>query len=43
VLPHEIGQLQNLELFDVRGNDISEFDLEIIKDRLPASTNVLVD
>ena len=34
-LPHELGNLKNLQYLDLRGNDVSEFDLNIITDKLP--------
>jgi Leucine-rich repeat (LRR) protein len=40
-LPHEIGNLQNLKLLDVSGTSYSKQDLEIIKQKLPATTHVV--
>lgn len=42
-LPHELGNLQNLETFDLRGTDYAAQDLDVIKNTLPASTEILVD
>lgn len=39
-LPHELGNLQNLRLLDLSGNNISRSDLDIIRKRLPASTQI---
>ena len=39
-IPHELGNLQNLELLDLSGNDISEYDLDSIRERLPASVEI---
>lgn len=41
-IPHELGNLQNLEILDLSGNDISEQDLQIIRSRLPQSTQILL-
>lgn len=40
-LPHELGNLQNLETLDLRGNNPSEQDLAIIREALPAGTQIL--
>mgnify|MGYP002398143817 CR=1 FL=1 len=42
-LPHEIGNLHKLEVLDVRGNEYSEFDMEIIRKSLPSTTKILTD
>ena len=42
-LPYELGNLSNLEVLDLRGNQYSELDLNIIKQKLPASLRILVD
>ncbi|KKS30428.1 MAG: hypothetical protein UV60_C0003G0011 [Parcubacteria group bacterium GW2011_GWA2_43_11] len=43
-LPYEIGNLQNLTQLDLRGNTaVSQNDIEIIRERLPQSTEILVD
>lgn len=39
-LPHELGNLQQLELLDLSGNDISPQDLDIIRGKLPKSTQI---
>lgn len=41
-IPHELGNLQKLELLDLSGNDISAQDIEIIRARLPKSTQVVL-
>lgn len=42
-VPHEIGDLQRLRVLDVRGTEISDSDLEVIRQRLPDSTTILAD
>lgn len=42
-LPHELGNLQNLEQLDLSGTDYSEFDLNVIRERLPASVNIITE
>lgn len=39
-IPHELGNLQKLEVLDLSGNDVSEQDLNIIRAKLPASTEI---
>jgi Leucine-rich repeat (LRR) protein len=41
-IPHELGNLQNLEILNLSGNDISREDLQIIRSRLPASTQMIL-
>jgi Leucine-rich repeat (LRR) protein len=41
-IPHELGNLQNLEVLDLSGNNISEQDLQIIRSRLPTSTQIIL-
>lgn len=41
-IPHELGNLQKLEVLDLSGNDISQQDLEIIRDRLPKLTQIIL-
>jgi Leucine-rich repeat (LRR) protein len=41
-LPHELGNLSQLKILDLRGNKPSEFDLKIIRERIPGAT-ILVD
>lgn len=41
-IPHELGNLQQLEVLDLSGNDVSEQDLQIIRDRLPSSTQIVL-
>lgn len=40
-LPYELGNLKNLVTFDLSGNKYSEYDLNIIKQSLPATTNIV--
>lgn len=42
-LPHELGNLDNLERLDVRGTNASASDVSAIQERLPSTTEVLVD
>lgn len=42
-LPYELGNLSNLKVLNLRGNDYSRTDLEIIKKKLPSTTEVLTD
>jgi len=42
-LPNEIGNLRNLKILDLRGTDYSSKDLEVIKQELSASVDILVD
>jgi Leucine-rich repeat (LRR) protein len=37
-LPLEIGNLSNLKVLKISGNEYSEYDLKLIKEKLPAST-----
>lgn len=41
-LPQELGNLSNLTYLNLSGNDVSEFDLNIIKDKL-TNTNIITD
>lgn len=41
-LPYQIGNLQNLEELNLSGNDISEADINTIRDQLPTSTNIIL-
>lgn len=41
-LPHELANLKNLKQLDLRGNNPSEYDLEIIRSALP-DAQILVD
>lgn len=41
-IPHELGNLQKLELLDLSGNDISKQDIEIIRTRLPKTTEIIL-
>jgi Leucine-rich repeat (LRR) protein len=41
-LPYELGNLSNLTILDLRGNDYAKADLEIIKKGLP-NTEIRID
>src|SRR3989344_3845961 len=41
-LPAELGNLQKLEVLDLSDNDISEYDLNIIRERLPKTTEIIL-
>ncbi|MFH1286807.1 MAG: leucine-rich repeat domain-containing protein [Candidatus Magasanikbacteria bacterium] len=41
-LPHEIGNLKKLKWLRLSGNPYSEQDLKIIRERLPGSTNIII-
>lgn len=41
-IPHELGNLQNLEVLDLSDNDISQQDLQIIRSRLPSTTEIIL-
>jgi Leucine-rich repeat (LRR) protein len=40
-LPYELGNLKNLKELDISGNNYSELDLNIIKEKLPASVKII--
>jgi Leucine-rich repeat (LRR) protein len=42
-IPHEIGNLQNLQVLDLRGTTYHQFDLNIIREKLPKSTQIMTD
>jgi hypothetical protein len=42
-LPQELGNLKNLKLLDLRGTQYSKTDLDIIKQGLSTSVQILVD
>jgi Leucine-rich repeat (LRR) protein len=42
-LPHEIGNLQKLKLLNLKGTNYAKQDLEVIKAKLPATTQILTD
>lgn len=42
-LPLELGNLNNLKILSLQGNDYSRYDLELIKEKLPAATVVEVE
>lgn len=39
-IPNELGNLSNLKILDFSGNDISEHDLGVIREALPASVEI---
>ncbi len=41
-IPHELGNLQTLEILDLSGNNISSHDLEIIRAKLPQTTQIVL-
>jgi len=41
-IPRELGDLSNLQVLDLSGNDISKQDLDVIRARLPASTQIIL-
>jgi Leucine-rich repeat (LRR) protein len=42
-LPYELGNLKNLKVLNISGNNYSEFDLNIIRQKLPVSVNIIID
>jgi len=42
-LPYELGNLSNLKVLNLKGNSYAKADLEVIKQSLPATTEILVD
>jgi len=40
-LPYELGNLKNLKTLNISGNNYSQQDLDIIKQKLPASVNII--
>lgn len=42
-LPHELGNLSNLRELDLRGTNASEFDVNIIRERLSPDAKILLD
>ncbi len=42
-LPHELGNLSSLKVLDIRGTTYSKADLEIIRQKLPPTTQILKD
>lgn len=42
-LPYELGNLSHLKVLDLRGNEYAEADLNIIRQSLPASVEILTD
>lgn len=42
-LPYEIGNLQKLKTFKISGNSYSQADLDIIKSKLPATTQIIIN
>ena len=41
-IPRELGDLSNLQVLDLSGNDISKQDLDVIRARLPSSTQIIL-
>lgn len=41
-IPHELGNLQNLEVLDLSDNSISEQDLDVIRAKLPKTTEIIL-
>ncbi len=42
-LPYELGNLHNLKILDLRGTNYSQADLDVIRQSLPSTTDILVD
>jgi len=42
-LPNELGNLQNLKVLNLSGNQYSQQDLDYIKSKLPATTQIITD
>ncbi len=42
-LPMELGNLSNLKVLNLKGNEYSEMDLNLIKEKLPATTVIRVE
>lgn len=42
-LPHELGNLSKLEVLNLKGTNYSEFDLNVIKEKLSASVQVVTE
>jgi len=42
-LPNELGNLKNLKILNLSGNKYSEQDLEVIRNSLPQTVNIIVD
>lgn len=40
-LPYELGNLKNLKTFNISGNNYSTLDLNIIKEKLPATVKII--
>ena len=41
-IPHELGDFSSLQTLDLSGNNISQQDLDIIRARLPSSTQIIL-
>lgn len=41
-IPHELGNLQNLEVLDLSDNSISPQDLDVIRAKLPKTTEIIL-
>ena len=42
-LPNELGNLDNLKILNLSGNEYSKHDLDIIRESLPSTTNIITD
>ena len=42
-LPYELGNLSQLQVLDLRGTKYAKSDLDVIKTKLPSTTQILVD
>jgi Leucine-rich repeat (LRR) protein len=42
-LPNELGNLQNLKTLNLTGNQYSQQDLDYIRNKLPATVNIIVN
>jgi len=42
-LPYEIGNLQRLRILDLRGTNAAAADVNVIRERLPGDTQILLD
>lgn len=40
-LPHELGNLKNLKILNISGNNYSTQDLQVIKEKLPATVTII--
>lgn len=42
-LPNELVNLKNLKTLNLSGNEYSTHDLDIIRNGLPSTTNIIID